>query len=282
MDQLRFWTIGLLLWLAIFFHLDRFQEPIGLVPHLPVLAALLAIGTLSFRSFFQHPTCTILAASGLFMLLKGGLGYPLLGQKLPVTVTEVCSLALTVLMARQIAARLDDFQRLAQRALGVPTPMVSFDRSQHAFYREVRRARRFERPLAMLTIRTMTDAASPSLAMSKVQQQVKQRQLHARLAAVLIRHTKDSDLIAYDEERFALILPETREMSALRVAQRVRDVARQQLALAVSVGIATYPDQERTLDGLLVRAKPQALPTAHHLDKASPLPLSTATSAVVK
>lgn len=282
MDQLRFWTIGLLLWLAIFFHLDRLEEPLKLVPFVELFATLLAIGTVCFRSFSHHPTRTILAASGLLLLLKACLGYTSLGQQLPLTVTEICSLALTVLIARQIATGLTDFQRQAEQALGVPSPMVSFDQSQHAFYREVRRARRFERPLAMLAIRAMTDAASPSPAVSEMQQQAKQRQLHARLAALLIQQTKDSDLVAYDDERFALILPETRETSALRVAQRIREVVRQQLTLSVSVGIATYPDQERTLDGLLSRAKPQPLPPGHHLDKASSLPLPTTASASVK
>lgn len=284
MDQIRLWTVGLVLWLAILFHFDRFHEPIHLAPFIQCFAAGVAIGVLSVRGLAQHPALTIVSVGCLHLLLKSCLGLASWGPQLPITVTELSSLALTVMIARQVATSLEDLQSQVEEALGVPGRRVSFDESQHAFYREVRRARRFERPLVLLAIRRRASAAGtlsdPTL--GEEQLRARRRYVHASLAELLLRHTKDSDLVAYDDERLVLMLPETREPAALRVAQRVRELARQQLAINVSVGLATFPDQARTLDSLITRAMPQQGLAARHVEKPSSLPLSASAPATAK
>src|SRR5258708_18391436 len=97
-----------------------------------------------------------------------------------------------------------------------------------------------------------------------------------RLADVLRIHCRAVDTAArYGGDEFALVLPESQEDEAHRVANRIRDVLASDTeppVLSASIGISTYRGDVERIEKLLSDAD-------HHLyaDKARPLMLATAT-----
>jgi diguanylate cyclase (GGDEF)-like protein len=91
------------------------------------------------------------------------------------------------------------------------------------------------------------------------------------LAALMRREVRPVDRIArYGGEEFAIILPETSTTGALATAERIREIVatrpiavngERQVALTVSIGVGTYPDDADT-EEKLVGAADQALYTA--------------------
>jgi len=261
MDRIRWWIVVTLAWLLVFFNIERFHEPINLASFLYVLATVVAAVVVAWNPLAVRPWATAAISLVLLFCLKWSFGYAILGKALPLTVTEACALLLTGLLARQIAVSLLEFQSHAADAIGVLAAAPSFEQLQPAFYREVRRARRFERPLVMVAVTSTPSAYSAEMdrVLADVQSRARKRYLHARLANLMVRQIKDSDQIAYDDDQFVVMLPETGETSALRVAQRLRNVVRQQLGLDLRVGVAAYPEQAETLDGLLERSQQELL-----------------------
>jgi two-component system cell cycle response regulator len=81
------------------------------------------------------------------------------------------------------------------------------------------------------------------------------------LAALIRREVRPVDRIArYGGEEFTIILPETATTGALATAERIREIVaarpilvngEQPVALTVSIGVATYPDDAGTEEGLV-------------------------------
>jgi two-component system, cell cycle response regulator len=88
------------------------------------------------------------------------------------------------------------------------------------------------------------------------------------LAALIRREVRPVDRIArYGGEEFAIILPETTTVGALATAERIREIVatrpilvngEREVALTVSIGVGTYPDDADT-EEKLVGAADQAL-----------------------
>ncbi len=81
-----------------------------------------------------------------------------------------------------------------------------------------------------------------------------------RIASLLKETARAGDFVArYGGEEFALILPMTRKLDALKLAERIRlSMERIGLPLTLSVGVATFPEDSPDPDGLL-KAADQAL-----------------------
>jgi diguanylate cyclase (GGDEF)-like protein len=122
---------------------------------------------------------------------------------------------------------------------------------------EVRRSQRYQRVFAYLMIdldgfKKVNDQYGHPIGDSVLQQ----------VAALLRQNTRDTDFLArYGGDEFAMVLPETDRENAMAVAQKVRDVLescwlllpddeRRQM-LSACIGIAIYPEDASTTEGLL-------------------------------
>jgi diguanylate cyclase (GGDEF)-like protein len=88
-----------------------------------------------------------------------------------------------------------------------------------------------------------------------------------RLLTLLVksiqRQLRDTDIIArYGGDEFVVLLPETPTIGALDVADRIRnsvantllEIDGKTIKISVSMGVATYPGDGRTLDSLVANA----------------------------
>jgi GGDEF domain-containing protein len=193
------------------------------------------------------------------LVVKYVFRYPVAGPGLPITVTESCALAVTILLARWVAAT---FEALRMAVFGnllsdLSSRAHAFEAGQSELYREVRRARSFERPLAFLAVAPTLGSfeAAKDRFTEEVMLRMQRQYVSARVADLLSRRLKDCDVIALRNGHFIAALPETDGDMARTVSQQLQTEARKELGIELSVGVCACPDEEATFVGLLERAE---------------------------
>ncbi len=261
MTRLRLWCTALLAWFAVFFNIERLYAPLNISSFVYVLAAgcsvLVLLCPWLVRLRLRNLLLCVLA---VLLGLKHALGYRIGGGYLPITVTEFCAAAVSIALARQVALLFEVFQTaLFHNMVGeLENRTQPFDESgQAGIYREVRRARLFERPLALLAISLAPRGvqAAKDRFMREMTQRMLGQYVTARVADLLSRGLKDCDVIVRRNCHFVVLLPETRPEQARAVSQRLQADAQQKLGLELNIGLATFPDEEVTLVRLLERAE---------------------------
>src|SRR5262249_12689784 len=128
-----------------------------------------------------------------------------------------------------------------------------FSRTQGEMFREVRRARRYERPLSLLAL--SAQGAQPPAALGRLAEEARleslDRYVSGKLATLLDEETAGSSVIADRGEHFLVLLPESNRQEAEQVAHRIRRAAEERHGMSVRCGIASFPHQEITFDKLL-------------------------------
>jgi hypothetical protein len=124
-------------------------------------------------------------------------------------------------------------------------------------YREVRRARNFRRPLAVFAISTASDDQSAPLNrfIEEVQQERVREYVAARIAHLLTNEMKDCDIITRRNAHFVVLVPEVGFAEAAALLKKLESTAKEKLGLELKTGLATFPDQEVTFEGLVQRAE---------------------------
>ena len=132
-----------------------------------------------------------------------------------------------------------------------------FSRTQGEMFREVRRARRYERPVSVLAL--SAHGAQPSASLARLAEEARleslERYASAKLATVLDEETAGSTVIADRGEHFLVLLPESNRHAAEQVAKRIERAAAERHGMSVRCGIASFPHQEITFDKLLETAE---------------------------
>lgn len=156
---------------------------------------------------------------------------------------------------------MEEFERTERRArTDALTGLFNRRHFRGAIDHEVRRARRYRSPLALLLLdadhfKDVNDGHGHLLG----------DQVLARLGAVVRRSVRDADVACrFGGEEIAILLPETRRWGAHAVGERIRrsvedafagaDVAGVRVAITVSGGIACLPQDAATSTALVERA----------------------------
>ena len=90
--------------------------------------------------------------------------------------------------------------------------------------------------------------------LEEMQRELVSKYTTAQVAELLRETTSDCDVVAYRDGCFLVLLPETQSSGADAWRSRFLAAAEDRLGMQVRVGLATFPDQEVTLVGLLERA----------------------------
>ena len=259
MRRLHFWFAIAIVWLFLLYNVERLQEPMHIASFVYPFTAASALWVLVMPLPRLPVFWWMVLPLPAYLALKAGLGYPLAGGELPLTVTEICAIELTILIARRLALGLADFREAASRMLvgsndGVAVP---FESGQTAIYRELRRARRYQRPLSLLSIAVgdSTPQTSRDRLLEELRRENLERYALGQLGRLLAERTKDSDVITRRDDHFVALLPETRREAAEEIARRLAAEAAERLGLTLHVGLSSFPDEEVTFERLLERAE---------------------------
>jgi GGDEF domain-containing protein len=130
--------------------------------------------------------------------------------------------------------------------LGSGGPLPTFHELRPQFERELRRARRYERPLSILVF--ALNAVEP----------IHVAQLRVLHLGALLRDTmRESDLVAFaaESQEFVAVLPETDQVAAEKSARRIHRILLNRMPNALRVAVAAYPQSGFTLEDLVERAR---------------------------
>ena len=116
---------------------------------------------------------------------------------------------------------------------------------------EMTRARRYERPLALLLVGI---DSWPALVAERGRRESGERL--AALAVRIRRLLRDVDALGvHGDGRLAVLLPETPLDGAQVVAARIEQVARQDVGLTTRIGTAIFPEDAGTVEALVCEAE---------------------------
>ncbi len=275
MKQLHLWIATLFAWLCVFYNVERLLEPINIASFVYLLAPLLA-APLILVPQLSRIKLRYLAVAVVPIVVGTRLlgGYSVLGPSLALIVTEAAATICTMLIAQKIAGGLIEFRAAAVTTLvsHLHDRSRPFDEAQSKIVREIRRARLFGRPMAMLAVRASEQSLLDSLdRFSRDIQETSVRQYGpARLAACLTAKLKDHDIIIQGNDHFLVLLPETDRSRASHIANDIQQAVGEELDIGIRFGLSMFPEDEVTLAKLMDHAR-HSLDAHEHPD---PVPVT--------
>ena len=260
MKRLRYWFAGTCFWFFFLYNIERLGQPVNIASPVYVFAIACAVCVILLRPLHRMPLYwPFLMALAPYFVLKNQLGYSLSGENLPLTITEVCAIGLTILLTGQVARRLEALEEtvtdLTIRHL--KEEVHSFSTGQGRIYREIRRARRYRRPVALLAITVTEESLQLSLDrfIQEAQREIIKKYIAARIAELLVEELQDSDVIAQRNDHFITLLPETQQEDIPETIKRLETAAAEKLGLKIKIGVSTFPDEAVTFEQLLEQAE---------------------------
>ena len=106
-------------------------------------------------------------------------------------VTEISAIGITILLARQVGRRVEELQEAVIELTigGSGSGASAFNVNQGQIYREIRRARRYHRPAALMAVCATDESMKVSLNrfIQEAQREITRKYVNARMASFLIR-----------------------------------------------------------------------------------------------
>lgn len=260
MRRLRLSCAVLFGWFFVLYNVERIYEPINLASFVYVLAGAMAMPLVLLPRLNRVPLVGLtLPAIPLVVLLKYWFGYAVGGPNLPLTLTEIAVVILTIYLTYHLARDLEEHYQAAVSMLvsHLQDKSRPRDEGSRAMYREVRRARSQGRPLTILAIAPSDDCLNIALdrVTKEVQQSTVRHYLQAKLADLLTNGTKITDILSRGDDHFMLLLPETGRHKAIQLIKKLRAKAKAELGLDLAVGASVFPEDEVTFVKLIERAQ---------------------------
>lgn len=275
MNRLRFWVIAILGWFFLLYNIERISAPINLASFVYLLTAMYAILIVAIPWLQKLSLYWLWALPlPLFFALKIGFGYRIAEGNLPVTITEIFFLGVTTFLARGIGLGLEQF-----REAGIGLVLSNqqkghaqrFETGQGEIYREIQRARLYQRPLSLLAVSAKAESVQTSLdrLVKEAQDEIIKKYVSAKLANFLLEATNDCDVVTQRDDHFVIVLPEINREGVAEVIGKLQSAAQENLGLQLSFGVSTFPDQEVTFEKLLESAETEmwSAAAAHEIEE---------------
>jgi GGDEF domain-containing protein len=259
MKRMRFIVAALIAWLFLFYNIERLSEPINITrvayTFVPIMAAL----TILVPRLRKVPLGMLLAGPiPIFLAIKAWVGLRVWGTAIPLTVTEICAIALTTILARWVSNGLSEFEgAIARITIGqvgrLPEP---FSVGQGEMYREVRRARHHQRPLMMMAIGVEEESIQVALdrMVQEAQQTMMKQYVLSGLARTLCAELEDYNIIAQRNDHFLALLPEVTSEQLIDLTGRLRKAVSEQVGVTLQIGTASFPGDAMTFESLVEKA----------------------------
>jgi hypothetical protein len=260
MKRLRIWTTVLIIWLIFLFNIERINSPINIRDYTYVFVALTAVATLMLPRLRSVSYWILLAVSiVVFLIIKGFWGKDLIfGTALPLTVTQISAIALTAIIARQINVGLREFEDVINNItfgqIGArPKP---FSETQSAIYNELKRSRRYNRPLSIVSLKISEESIRVALPkmIKAVQQAMMKEYIFANVSRILDNSIDDFGTITVRDNHFLVVLPEKTSDEASQVAQHLEQVISNKMDVSLATGMSNFPDDAITFEALIEHA----------------------------
>jgi len=258
MKRMRFLVSALIIWLFLFYNIERLSRPINISSIAYTLVPIMAALTMIFSPLRKIPLWLILVLPiPIFLVCKAWLGHRIWGPALPLTVTEICAVALTTILARWVSNGLWEFESaIAHITIGQVGKLPESFSTDREIYREVRRARYHQRPLALMAIGVEEESIQIALdrMVQEVQRAMMKQYVLSGVAKTLCDELEDYNVIAQHNNHFLALLPEVTPEKLAGLIGRLRKAVSEQVGVNLQIGTASFPEDAVTFESLVEKA----------------------------
>jgi GGDEF domain-containing protein len=259
MRRMRLLVAVLIIWLFFFYNIERLSKPVDIAGVAYTFVPLVAFLTVLIPRLRQVPVWALLGVPILiFLVLKAWTGYPVWGAAMPLTVTEACVIAVTTILARWVSSGVSEFERaITHITIGqVDRHPEPFSTGQAEMYREVRRARHHQRPLALMSIGVDEESIQVVLdrMVQEAQQAMMKRYVLSDVARRLCDELEEYSIIAKRNDHFLALLPEVTSEQLADLVGQLRQSVSEQVGVDLRIGTASFPEDALTFESLVQKA----------------------------
>ena len=270
MKNLRLWAAGLILWLGFIFNIEGMLAGLNNTGYIHASVNIIYSYTYFFILFIvifnllipnlrkQSLFVFLLIFILLYLLFTGFFYHQSILSDIPLTITQICALILTALLTRQFNLQLHQVEEVINEITfsylgGLPD---LFSENQGIMYNEVKRARRYQRPISFIALKFEDGSLNKVLPqiVTEVQQAMMKQYVVAHVAHAIKENTQDFDTIAIYDKTFLAVLPESTSAETALVAEKLHQVILEKLGINPQIGLANYPDDASTFEGLVALA----------------------------
>ena len=259
MKRMRFVVAIMIVWLFLFYNIERISPSINLTDVAYTFTPVLVAVVMLIPRLRRMPLWLLLVLVTLvFLIVKTWIRSQIWGTYLFLTVTEACAIALTTIMARSVSMAVSEFESAVSHISIGPVDQLpeSSSTGQAKIYQEVRRARNYERPLTLMAIGV--EDKSIDVALDRMVQQVQHAMLKqyalSGVAKALCSELQDYNTIAQSNDHFLVVLPEVTRDKLPELSERLRKSVAEQVGVNLKIGVACLPGDAPTFEGLVERA----------------------------
>ena len=259
MRRMRFLTAVLIAWLVFFYNIERLSEPINITSTAYIFVSVVIIASLTIPWLRRIPLWALpVMAILIFLPLKSWSESRVFGSALPVTVTEICAIVISLVLTRWASSEVSEFERTITHFTfrHVGKSPESFSEGQSEIYREVRRARNHQRPLMLLVVHIEEESIKVAVnrMVQEVQQAMMKQYVLSGVSKMLCDELEDYNIIAQTNNRFMILLPEITPEKLPALTNRLRQVVSERMGVTLRIGAAALPEDAVTLEGLTEKA----------------------------
>jgi hypothetical protein len=182
------------------------------------------------------------------------------GEQLYLTLTECALLTIGVILARDLDQQLMDYEK-ALAEIGLPKSsqkIYVWDEAADLVKTEFIRSRRYNHPISLMVIEPTTESLKVQLNRMErdVHRIMMDRFMHTSLARLAAGEARRTDLVIEieNEKRVLVLFPETKPEGLGIFAERIQQLAKEELGLALNFGVASFPDDALTFEDLQQKA----------------------------
>jgi hypothetical protein len=254
-------TIGILLiWYFLFYNIERINEPINLASFVYVYILLCSLVMLFFHPVLRiHFFWLFLFSLPPYFVLKEWFYHNLAGRNLPLTVTEIVAIGLTIYLSRQVARQLNEIGEAVISTIINPLrkDIYPFETSQSDIYREIRRARQHQHDVSLLaaSVGESSFQLNRNRFIREFENEIILRYTNARVGKIFVDRLHITDIVAQRDNHFIILLPHTGKEDTSKIVHRLQSNVRDRLGITLNIGAATFPAEATTFEKLLETAE---------------------------
>jgi hypothetical protein len=263
MKRLRWWTMALIVQLAVFYNLERLdlsEKGVVNIEIFPYVLALIAVvATLAIRPLSRISVYVSMVLWAAIYIIGHWLftpNIPLIeGMQVYLLVTELAMLELSVLLAYRVTSALQEFAQAVEQVT-VPDPerwVLEIHDAADAIRTEINRSRRYQRPLSVLVVEPLIDTVQFTLEriFQEVQRGLARHYAVVGLGRLLKISLRRTDVITLEDRtrgRFIVLCPETDHAGSTTLVERIKVFSKAELGFAVVCGSSLFPEDALTFE----------------------------------
>lgn len=254
MARLRILILILAAWLSLIFNLERPDLfGINLSPVVYFLVVALTVLLLLFPDLGATRVELVIGAALSFYVLSPHLGFLANTRISPfMTVTEIAIIIMTVFTVRILSRSVANVEQVVESVVvgAGETRILSTTEGEQTANNELFRARRFNRPVSLVVIKTssVADLQANPFDRFSYQSVLQQRYIRNRIGQIAESVLYHGDPVAWNGDDLVICLPETNAQEAQKVIKQIAELIHITLHIEPAMGNATFPE-----DGLIYR-----------------------------